>query len=159
MLRPGFTKNAASLDSEAVYQQRLFKRLGERLDFAYKMEKKLEKEKLPIIKETEKLDDEAAFKVWADTFKHNDYTLNIARRTLRVRRYFYYVFTMVALYGVFLTLPATNIFSVLSGVTALFFFGLSLLLGMKESWRYHQVKNRSLFPFMQMWESPIKFIW
>ena len=159
IVRPGFSDNAFSPTNERIYQQRLLMRLGERIEFAYEMEKKLAAEKEEVIKSTEGLSDEQSFDVWARKFGHTDATLAIAERKLQIRRYFYFAFFLLAMYGVFFSFNTNGFVAIVSGLSALMLAFLGLVSGLKESWRYYQVKRRSLFRFIEMWENPMRFLW
>ncbi len=159
LLRPGFSRNAASPNNEAVFQQRLVKRCRERLDLLYESERKLAEEKADIIEQLTDLSDEEAFAVWVNEFGHTEETLRIVERKLKGRRYFYFMFVLLAFYGVYLSFQSSGYGAVISGFSALLLAFLGLVSGLKESWRYHQVKQRSLFRFIEMWETPLKFIW
>lgn len=163
MARPGYSKHASfkimmtgqSYLPPAMQVEQLQKTIREMTLSEWETKKAREK----AISECDGLDDKSAFEKYVVLFEHTEETLQTAKITYSLRRWFYYLFGLMCIWLLWSSTSADfPVWLVIIGKTMLAAIALSfLIMGLHESWRATQIEDRSMFSFIGMFERPWKF--
>lgn len=158
LVRPGYSKHAYNPVKAFNFRRDIMFNTKAMLTRIAEDEKAVTKDRQDIQKETSKLSDEEAFQYWANYFGHTEDTLIINEKTLKYRRYIYYAVAVLSLALLIFTLPVSGFIDAISSILLVVMFLLNIFQGAKDAWSYHQVKQRSMFHFLTMFEKPLKFL-
>lgn len=169
--RPGYTKQSYAMlisGGSRSPSRMQFKHIWAIASGAMESEKKVAEAKKTSYEHASSMTDSEAFEHYVKLFKHSEETLAKAVKIALIRRYFYFG---AAVFLVLLKFNAIALLSLLSGLLnptnslahafSTISFGIGVivftLMGFAEAWRVEQINRRSLFPFIEMFEQPLKF--